>query len=99
MAVAALGMAQEIQPTVGEQGQLETPAVETTASRGFPLDVAGYINFGYLNDDALQEHNVFREYSASLFLSKTFGRWRFHSEFNADTAPEYDSDGIHLLPC
>jgi hypothetical protein len=24
-------------------------------------------------------------------------RWRFHSEFNADTAPEYDSEGIHLF--
>jgi hypothetical protein len=33
-----------------------------------------------------------------LFLSKTLGRSRFHSEFNAETAPEYDSDGIHLFP-
>jgi hypothetical protein len=62
------------------------------------LEVAGYINLRYVNDDAFQEHNFFREYSASLFLSKTIGRWRFHSELNANTAPEYDSDGIHLFP-
>jgi hypothetical protein len=42
--------------------------------------------------------NFYRSYSASVFLSKTVGRWRFHSEFNADTAPEYESDGIHLFP-
>jgi hypothetical protein len=60
--------------------------------------VAGYIGFRYLNDDALQEHDFFREYAASLFLSRTIGRWRFHSEFNANTAPEYESEGIRLFP-
>jgi hypothetical protein len=97
MAVAMLGWAQGTQQTVDQQGQ-EPPAPETAASRTFPLEVAGYVNFRYLNDDAFQEHNFFREYSASLFLSKTIGRWRFHSELNANTAPEYDGDGIHLFP-
>jgi hypothetical protein len=96
MAVAMLGWAQEAAQTVDQAAQ-EPPAPEAAASRTFPLEVAGYVNFRYLNDDALQEHNLFREYSASLFLSKTVGRWRFHAEFNADTAPEFDSDGIHLF--
>src|SRR3984893_12261371 len=90
MAVAIAGWAQE--------SQQAPPAQETTARRSFPLEVAGYISFRYLNDDALEEHDYFREYSASVFLSKTIGRWRFHSEFNANTAPEYDSEGIHLFP-
>jgi hypothetical protein len=98
MAVGMLGWAQETPQTASEQGQQEPPATETTPTRSFPVEVAGYINFQYLNDDALQKHDFFRDYSASLFLSKTLGRWRFHSEFNADTAPEYDSDGIHLFP-
>jgi hypothetical protein len=96
MAVAMLGLAQDTQQTPDQQGP-KTPAPETAASRTFPLEVAGYVNFRRLNDDALQEHHFFREYSASLFLSKTVGRWRFHAEFNADTAPEFDSDGIHLF--
>ena len=96
MAVAMVGWAQEA-PPVDKPAQPEPSVPEATVSRGFPLEVAGYVNFQYLNDDALQQHDFFRDYSASLFLSKTAGRWRFHSEFNANTAPEYDSDGIHLL--
>jgi hypothetical protein len=98
MAVAVAGWAQGNEQTVDGQGQQAPPAPETTAGRSFPLEVAGYINFRYLNDDALQDHDFSREYSASLFLSKTIGRWRLHSEFNGNTAAEYDSDGIHLFP-
>jgi hypothetical protein len=97
IAIGTLGWAQGTPQTAGEQGQ-QPPATEPAANPGFPLDVAGYINFRYVNDDALQEHNFYRDYSASLFLSKTVGRWRFHAEFNADTAAEYDDEGIHLLP-
>ena len=92
-----LAWAQDTQKTVGDPGEPVPPAPETAASRTFPLEVAGYVNFRYVNDDAFQKHDFYREYSASLFLSKSVGRWRFHSEFNADTAPEYDSDGIHLF--
>ena len=98
LALFVVGRAQEPQSTGNAQVPEDPPSQEGTAVRSFPLEVAGYIDFRYLNDDALQEHNFFRQYSASLFLSKTLGRWRFHSEFNADTAPEYDSDGIHLFP-
>jgi hypothetical protein len=95
--LATLGWAQTNQQNLGDSWQ-DPPSAEVPATRTLPVEVAGYINFRYLDDDALQEHNFYREYSASLFLSKTVGRWRFHSEFNADTAPEYDSDGIHLFP-
>ena len=100
MAVAMLGWAQGTQQTVDQQGQAPPalPAPEAAASPSFPLEVAGYVNFRYVNNDAFQDRNFYREYSASLFLSKTAGRWRFHSEFNADTQPEYDSEGIHLFP-
>jgi hypothetical protein len=63
-----------------------------------PLDVAGYLAVRNLTGDDLADRNVFREYSGSTFLSKTIGRWLFHSEINANTAPEWDSEGIHLLP-
>jgi hypothetical protein len=98
MAVAVLGWAQGTGQIADQQEKQEPPAPEAPASRHFPFEVAGYVNFRYVNDDAFQEHDFFREYTASLFLSKTVGRWRFHSEFNADTRPEYDSDGIHLFP-
>jgi hypothetical protein len=97
LAFSVVGRAQEPQNTGTAQVPEDPPSQESTAVHSFPLDVAGYIDFRYLNNAALQEHDFFRQYSASLFLSKTIGRWRFHSEFNADTAPEYDSDGIHLL--
>lgn len=96
VAVAGAGLAQEPPSSGSMQAQEVPPAQEIGPS--FPLEVAGYVDFLYLNDAALQEHDFFRQYSASLFLSKTIGRWRFHSEFNADTAPEYESDGIHLFP-
>jgi hypothetical protein len=98
MAVAMLGWAQGTPQPVDQPEQQEPPPPEKTASGRFPLEVAGEVNFRYLNDDALQEHHFFREYSASLFLSKTIGRWRFHTELNADTSPEFAGDGIALLP-
>jgi hypothetical protein len=63
-----------------------------------PLDVAGYLAARHLGSDDLADHTVYREYSGSIFLSKTIGRWLFHSEINANTAPEWDSDGVHLFP-
>jgi hypothetical protein len=96
MAMGMPGWSQGAPEAAAGKGPQDPPAPE--ASQAFPFDVAGYISFRYLNDDAFQEHDFFREYAASLFLSKTVGRWRFHAEFNADTAPEYDSDGIHLFP-
>jgi hypothetical protein len=98
IAIAMLGWAQGTPPTLDDQVKQEPPVPETTAARSFPFEVAGYVNFRYVNDDAFQNRYFYREYSASLFLSKTVGRWRFHSEFNADTTPEYDSEGIHLFP-
>jgi hypothetical protein len=104
LAIPVIGWAQEIQP-IAADGQIvqeaplqEAPPLETSPPRRFPIDVAGYVTARYLSDDALLERRFYRDYSASLFLSKTLGRWRFHSEFNADTAPEFDLDGIHLFP-
>ena len=98
LALFVVGRAQEPQSTGNAQVPEDPPSQESTAVRSFPLEVAGYIDFRYLNDAALQEHNFFRQYSASLFLSKTIGRWRVHAELNGDTASEYDSEGIHLFP-
>jgi hypothetical protein len=72
------------------------PTADNVASP--PLEVAGYLASRNLTNDELVDRNGFREYSASVFLSKTIGRWLFHSEINANTAPEWDSEGIHLLP-
>src|SRR3984893_1102999 len=74
----------------------EHPAAATVAP--FPLDVAGYLAIRNIGSDDLVEHVSFREYSGSMFLSKTICRWLFHSEINANTAPEWDSEGIHLVP-
>jgi hypothetical protein len=98
IAIGTLGWAQGTPQTTGDQGQQEPPSPEPAAGKSLPFELAGYINFRYVNDDALQERDFYRDYSASLFLSKTVGRWRFHAEFNADTAAEYDSNGIHLFP-
>jgi len=67
-------------------------------SNSFPIEIAGYLSFRSLRDDDLQQDRVYREYSGSLFLSKTLNRWRFHAEFNANSAPGYDGNGIFLLP-
>jgi hypothetical protein len=99
LALSLVGLAQENQPASDTPAQQVPSDPEPIARRSeFPIDVAGYLGLRYLNDDAFQQHDFYRDYSASLFLSKTVGRWRFHSEFNADTAAEYDSDGIHLFP-
>jgi hypothetical protein len=100
LALSVTGRAQENQPVPETPAQQVPPAPEPIARppNSLPVDVAGYLSFRYLDDDAFQERDFYRDYAASLFLSKTAGRWRFHTEFNADTAAEYDSDGIHLLP-
>jgi hypothetical protein len=77
----------------------QEPALPAADHGGsFPLDVAGYDAVRNLTGDDLADRNVFREYSGSIFVSKTIHRWLFHSEINANTAPEWDSEGIHLLP-
>src|SRR3984893_10951820 len=80
----------------------ETPEepTHTTADHvaSSPLDVAGYNAVRNLMGDDLADRKVFREYSGSIFVSKTIGRWLFHSEINANTAPEWDSEGVHLFP-
>ena len=63
LAVGMLGWAQGTQPSAGEQGQPAPAASEPAASPSLPFEVAGYINFGYVNDDAFQEHDFFRDYS------------------------------------
>jgi hypothetical protein len=75
----------------------EHPA-STPAVTPFPLDIAGYLSVRNIGSDDLTERTSFREYSGSLFVSKTIGRWLFHSEINANTAPEWDSEGIHIVP-
>jgi hypothetical protein len=75
----------------------EHPTAAATVAP-FPLDVAGYVAIRSLGNDDLIDRTSFREYSGSVFLSKTIGRWLFHSEINANTAPEWDSEGIHILP-
>src|SRR6267154_2304126 len=94
--------AQETPPPVSETTVTAsaTPDPATgaqPATRHFPVEVAGYLGFRYFNRDELEDHSFLREYSASLFLSRTFGRWRIHSEFNAGNSPEDDSEGIRLL--
>jgi hypothetical protein len=76
----------------------QTPDIADPPPAKFPLDIAGYISFRALNDDDLSEHNFYREYAASVFVSKKIGRWQFHSEFNANTASEFDTEGIHIVP-
>jgi hypothetical protein len=90
--------AQEAPPAGNDPARQGQKAPDAAKGREFPLDVAGYLSFRSLNDDSLDEHRFYREYSGSIFLSKTIGRWSFHSEFNASNAPEYDAEGLHLFP-
>jgi hypothetical protein len=83
-------------PEPAHQVAQEPAHSDTVASS--PLDVAGYLAARIITSDDLIDRSAFREYSGSLFVSKTIGRWLFHSEVNATTAPEWDSEGIHLFP-
>ena len=96
--IAAVARAQSASAPEAPQAPKESarPADESVAP--LPLDIAGYVAARSLTSDDLDAHEIFREYSASLFVSKTAGRWLFHSEINANTAPEWDSEGIHIVP-
>jgi hypothetical protein len=78
--------------------EANAPDIADPPLRKFPLDVAGYIGFRAINSDDLSELHAYREYAGSLFVSKKAGRWLFHSEFNANSASEFDTEGIHLAP-
>jgi hypothetical protein len=93
--------AEDAPPTSGvaaSEPQGEAPDIADPPPRKFPLDVAGYLSFRSLNDDAFNKRQFFREYAGSIFLSKKAGRWLFHSEFNINSALEFDTDGIHITP-
>jgi hypothetical protein len=100
LALSIAGWAQVPAPTDPGDPQQTAAAPESSARTGsdFAIDLAGYLSLRSLYDDNLAEHRIYRDYAASFFVTAIAGRWRFHSEFNADTAPEYDSDGIHLFP-
>jgi len=62
------------------------PAGAAIQSSPFPIEIAGYLSFQMLRSDDLAQSFSYRDYSGSLFLSKTLGRWRFHAELNAGNA-------------
>ena len=80
------------------QDTLPEANVADPSARKFPVDVAGYLSFRTLNNHAFHKHESYREYAGSLFLSKKAGRWLFHSEFNANSARGFDTDGIPIAP-
>jgi hypothetical protein len=90
--------AQEVPPIIDLKHQEQPAPDPAITTRKFPLEVAGFLYFRGLNDDDLDHPLFTREYSGSVFLSRSIRRWLFHSEFNASNAPEYDSEGIHLFP-
>src|ERR1700727_1639009 len=63
-------------PPEQDRGQ-PASAGAVVQSNPFPIEIAGYLSFRSLKDDDLQQGAVYRDYSGSLFLSKTVGRWRF----------------------
>jgi len=71
------------------------PPVAAEDGYKFPVDLAGYVGFRYVT--AAGQTDGHSEYSSSIFLSKTLGRFRFHSEFNITNASRYDSEGINLF--
>jgi hypothetical protein len=96
--VALAWLAPGLAQTPPQQGSSQpAPADSVIQSNPLPVEVAGYLSFRTLREDDLEQGAAYREYAGSLFLSKTLNRWRFHAEFNASTASEYDSDGIHLF--
>ena len=98
MAAGMKGWAQ--QSASGESEPPQQPGGSNTDSskhQSFPVDLAGYVSFRYIEGDALNEDVFIKEYSASIFASKTIGRWRFHSEFNVGNSPEFEGDGIRLV--
>ena len=76
----------------------ETAEIPDPPARKLPLDVAGYLSFRQINDDDFFRREYYREYAGSIFLSKKAGPWLFHSEFNINSALEFDTGGIHLAP-
>ncbi len=63
-----------------------------------PFDVSGYLSFRQIKGEDPGSRDAFREYSFSLFLDKTVGKWNFHSEFNTEKSPHFDNDGILFGP-
>jgi len=85
--------------SVDDPPQKIEPAPDTSAPKiKLPFDISGFLAVRTLQADDLDTHNSYREYSGSIFVSRALGRWVLHSEVNFTTAPEYDSEGIHLFP-
>jgi hypothetical protein len=98
LCMAAGARAQDASAPEPARQATQEPAPTSDTVAPSPMDVAGYLAARIITSDDLVNRDVFREYSGSMFVSKTIRRWRFHSEVNATTAPEWDSEGIHLFP-
>jgi hypothetical protein len=92
--LAGLTQAQSVEGQPPQDQPVPDTSVKPTR---LPFDISGFLAFRSLYNDDLDERLVYREYTGSIFFGKTLGRWVFHSEVNLDTAPEYDSEGIHLF--
>jgi hypothetical protein len=76
------------------------PAENTQNSEGAAvhrplIDFAGYASFRRVAPPGGSD--AANEFSASIFATRAFGRFRLHSEFNLSNAAEYDSEGIDLV--
>lgn len=100
LAIAVLLLARNL----GAQQTQNSEAAENVTGDSSPrlqlsriLDISGYLSFRSLTDDDGYDQRHYREYAGSVFLSKSAGPWKVHSEFNLNNAPASDSDGVRLL--
>ena len=97
-AIGGNARAQDAMPPASPPSPATQDSAQTGGDKGgnkFPVDLAGYVGFRYVISPG--QTDAHSEYSSSIFLSKTLGRFRFHSEFNISNASQYDGEGISIF--
>jgi len=69
--------AQEVPPTTEPKHQEHSAPDTPVKTRGFPLEVAAFLFFRGLNNEDLDHSHFSREYSGSVFLSRSIHPWLF----------------------
>jgi hypothetical protein len=63
-----------------------------------PFDLSGYFSSRYVYDSRSSSLGSYQWHTASFFFSKTFGKWRFHSQVEFDYLPELHASGLPEAP-
>jgi hypothetical protein len=74
----------------------EPQSAEADVPTERPVDLSGYIASRYVKDPRSRELGSYQSHTVSVFVGKSLGRWRVHTELEFDHLPEMNLRGMPI---